>query len=367
MGLDEGLRQTVQWYASNSEWVRHVAARAYREYYRKHYDRREATLAKVLDRSKYPNVKPKSAGRNFFVRVVVTGALGMLGSALLPCLEAQHKVFGVDVGDFDIGDESAVKAALRRLRPEFVLHLAAYTDVDGCEANPANAEQVNDLGTRNIARACAEVGAGLLYVSTDYAFDGCGGRAWREDDCPRPLSVYGLTKVRGEQHVQAIVPRHMIVRSSWLYGPCGKNFVSTILKAARGREELRVVADQRGSPTYTRHLAAKLTELLVGGVYGVFHVSGSGSCSWFEFAEATVKSGGYPQVRIHPISTQELARLAPRPAFSVLENRRLGECNLAPLPHWRQGLREYLEEGWPAGEFGPPDTARAPIEREVTP
>jgi dTDP-4-dehydrorhamnose reductase len=276
----------------------------------------------------------------------------MLGSVLLPCLQSEHQVCGVDQKDFDIGEEAAVGRAFLELRPEFVFHLAAFTDVDGCEANPYKAEQVNALGTRNVARACAEIGAGLLYVSTDYVFDGRGKRPYREDDCPNPISVYGLTKLRGERHVQALVARHIIVRSSWLYGPCGKNFVVTILKLAKEGGDLRVVSDQRGSPTYTRHLALKLVELFATLAYGVFHVTGSGDCSWFEFAGAIVQSGGYPRLRVTPITTQEAARLARRPAFSVLENRRLAEIKLGALPHWSEGLAQYLEEGWRGGESG---------------
>ncbi|MGD1101282.1 MAG: dTDP-4-dehydrorhamnose reductase [Terriglobia bacterium] len=302
------------------------------------------------------------------MRVLVTGAQGMLGSVLLPCLQAEHQVCGVDQKDFDIGEEAAVQGAFRELRPELVLHLAAFTDVDGCEANPPKAEQVNALGTRNVARACAEIGAGLLYVSTDYVFDGRGKRPYREDDCPNPISVYGLTKLRGERHVQALVARHVIVRSSWLYGPGGKNFVATILKMAKERGDLRVVSDQRGSPTYTRHLALKLAELLAAREYGVFHVTGSGNCSWFEFAEAIVQSGGYSQVRVASITTQECGRLARRPALSVLENRRLAESKLGALPHWTEGLAQYLEEGWRGGEFGTlaPNSLGAPLAREVT-
>ena len=181
------------------------------------------------------------------MRVLVTGARGMLGSVLLPCLQPEHQVYGVDQKDFDIGEESAVERAFRELRPEFVFHLAAYTDVDGCEANPAKAEQVNSVGTRNVARACAEIGAGLLYVSTDYVFDGRGNRPYREDDAPNPLSVYGLTKLRGERYVQALVARHMIVRSSWLYGPrrqefCVHHFESGegAWRAARGFRSARL-------------------------------------------------------------------------------------------------------------------------------
>jgi dTDP-4-dehydrorhamnose reductase len=302
------------------------------------------------------------------VRILVTGAKGMLGSVLLQCLEGQPEVMGVDIEDFDIAEEAAVQKAFRDLRPEFVFHPAAYTDVDGCEANPRKAEGINALGTGNVARACAEIGAALLYVSTDYVFDGQGTRPYREDVPPNPLSVYGLTKLRGEMHVQSCVPRHLIVRSSWLYGPQGKNFVATILKLAKDREELRVVSDQRGSPTYTRHLAAKLVELMTAQVYGVFHVTGSGDCTWCEFATGIVKSGGYPKVRVVPITTQEAGRLARRPAYSVLENHHLSQCKLAALPHWTEGLAEYLKEGWRRGEFGPqpPASQAAPLSQETT-
>ncbi|MFZ0962706.1 MAG: dTDP-4-dehydrorhamnose reductase [Terriglobia bacterium] len=294
------------------------------------------------------------------MRVLVTGAKGMLGRALLPCLEGEHEVVGVDLQDFDISQEAAVEKAFRDLRPEFVFHLAAYTDVDGCEANPRMAREVNTGGTRNIAKSCAEIGAILLYVSTDYVFDGSGERPWREDDVPNPLSVYGRSKLGGEQHVQALLARHFIVRSSWLYGPQGKNFVATILKIARERDELRVVSEQRGSPTYTPHLALKLAQMLRVQSYGIYHVTGAGNCSWFEFAQAILKLGGFDRVRVVPISIQESGRLAPRPAFSVLENRRGGMSNLGALPHWREGLAQYLKEGQRLGEFVLP----APESRE---
>jgi dTDP-4-dehydrorhamnose reductase len=291
----------------------------------------------------------------------------MLGSVLLPRLTPEHEVRGFDQKDFDIGDRSAVRRAFREVRPEFAFHLAAYTDVDGCEANPAKAEQVNALGTRNIAQACAEIGAGLLYVSTDYVFDGRGTRPYREDDGTNPLSVYGRSKLWGEAYVQAMVVKHTVVRSSWLYGPNGKNFVSTILKYARNRDELRVVSDQRGAPTFTRHLASKLVELFATQVYGVFHITGTGDCTWCEFAQAIVQTGGYPQVRVTPIGTREAGRLARRPAYSVLDNRRLLSIGRGALPPWRDGLAEYLEEGWPAGEFGEQssESHETPLERRV--
>jgi dTDP-4-dehydrorhamnose reductase len=292
----------------------------------------------------------------------------MLGSVLLPRLQQEHQVCGVDQKDFDIGDEAAVERAFRELRPEFVFHLAAMTDVDGCELKPQHAERVNALGTRNVARACAETGVGLLYVSTDYVFDGRGNRPYREDDCPNPISVYGLTKLQGERHVQALVARHIIVRSSWLFGPGGKNFVATILKLAKERRDLRVVSDQRGSPTYTRHLASKLAELFAARVFGVFHTTGGGDCSWFEFTGAILRSAGYSEIRVAPITTQELGRAARRPAFSVLENRRLAESKLGLLPHWSEGLAQYLEEEARSGESGALDShsQETPLAREVS-
>jgi dTDP-4-dehydrorhamnose reductase len=275
----------------------------------------------------------------------------MLANALLPCLADRHEVTGVDLNDFDISQEAAVQKAFRDLRPEFIYHLAAYTDVDGCEANPQLATQVNAEGTANLARSCSEVGATMLYVSTDYVFDGSGDRPWREDDSTNPLSAYGRSKLQGEQAVISLLKPHLVVRSSWLFGPKGKNFVSTILKLAADRDELRVVSDQRGSPTYTRHLASKLAEFIDIKSYGIYHVTGSGSCSWFEFTQAILKSSGFNHVRVVPISTHESARRAPRPAFSVLENQRLTESHMGVLPHWTEGLADYLKEGQRLGEF----------------
>jgi dTDP-4-dehydrorhamnose reductase len=276
----------------------------------------------------------------------------MLGSALVPCLEPDHIVKGVDLRDFDIRDGSATERVLLDLRPDLVIHLAAYTDVDGCEEHPQRAEETNALGTWHMARACAQIGAVLLYVSTDYVFDGRLDRPYREDDCPHPINVYGQTKFRGEQHVQALVRRHFIVRSSWLYGPQGKNFVATILRMAKGHEELRVVSDRCGSPTYTHHLAGKLTQLLRVNEYGVYHITGAGECSWLEFARAIVELADQRPVRVVPITSQELGRRARRPANSLLENRRLLESHLGALPHWSEGLRQYLAEVRQAGGIG---------------
>jgi dTDP-4-dehydrorhamnose reductase len=268
----------------------------------------------------------------------------MLGTALVPVLQQRHQVWGMDVNDCNIRDAGAISAVLRTRQPELVIHLAAYTDVDGCEANPQIAEATNSTGTRNVASACAEVDAAMLYVSTDYVFDGRKIGAYLEDDPPNPISVYGKSKWLGEQHVRAILKRYFIARTSWLYGPNGKNFVSTILSVAHQQKLLRVVNDQHGSPTYTRHFSLKIAELAATQAYGVYHITASGACSWFEFARTILELWPVEGVEVFPISSDESGRAARRPANSVLENRALKQAHLELMPHWKVGLAEYLDE-----------------------
>ena len=278
------------------------------------------------------------------MRILVTGAKGMLGTALLPVLRKRHQVRGIDVQDCNICDARAISAVLRARQPELVIHLAAYTNVDGCEADPRIAEETNSIGTRNIATACAEVDAAMLYVSTDYVFDGTKVGTYLEDDPPNPVSVYGRSKLLGEQHVRAILKRYFIARTSWLYGPNGKNFVTTILKVAHQQKVLRVVNDQHGSPTYTRHLSLKIAELVETQAYGVYHTTGSGICSWFEFARAILDLWPVRGVEVLPISSDESGRAVRRPANSVLENRALKHIHLELMPYWKVALAEYLDE-----------------------
>lgn len=278
------------------------------------------------------------------MRILVTGAAGMLGTALLPVLQKHHEVCGIDFQDCDICDAGAISAILHTRQPELVIHLAAYTNVDGCEANPRIAEETNSSGTRNIATACAEVDAAMVYMSTDYVFDGTKRGAYLEDDPPNPVSVYGRSKLLGEQHVRTILKRYFIARTSWLYGPNGRNFVSTILKVAHQQKVLRVVDDQQGSPTYTRHLSLKIAELAGTRAYGVYHMTGSGTCSWLEFARAILNLWPVEGVEALPISSGEYGRAARRPANSVLENGALQRAHLELMPHWKVGLAEYLDE-----------------------
>lgn len=278
------------------------------------------------------------------MRILVTGASGMLGHALIPVLEEEHEVVGVNRTECDLSEEGSVRKIFLRQKPDVVVHLAAFTDVDGCELDPAKAKAWNELATLNVAKAAKDIEAALLYVSTDYVFDGQASSPYCEDAPTNPLSVYGRTKLIGEKYVREMVERSFIVRTSWLYGAGGKNFVSTILGIAQGKPELRVVDDQRGSPTYTRHLAEKLAELVMTREYGVFHVTASGDCTWFEFARKILDLYGLQQTPVFPISTPECNRPAPRPAYSVLANQRLSSSGMGLLPHWEEGLESYLTE-----------------------
>ncbi|HET7213371.1 MAG TPA: dTDP-4-dehydrorhamnose reductase [Terriglobia bacterium] len=278
------------------------------------------------------------------MRILVTGAAGMLGRALAPLLEEEHEVIGLTRNECELSDESAVQKAFRIYKPGIVVHLAALTNVDGCELDPQKAEAWNALATLNVAKAAKRIDAAVLYTSTDYVFDGRTNTPYTEDAPTRPLNVYGKTKLAGERHVREILDRYFIVRTSWLFGPHGKNFVSTVLRLASGQPELRIVNDQRGSPTYTRHLAEKLAELAATQAYGVYHVAAEGNCTWFEFAQKILELSGVKDVEVAPISTSECGRAAARPAYSVLSHERFNRLGIGPLPHWQAGLQSYLAE-----------------------
>lgn len=286
------------------------------------------------------------------MRVFVTGAQGMLGQDLLPILrEAGDEVIPSDMRPgtdpafvaLDLIDLDATKEAISRARPDVVIHGAAYTNVDGAESDPDAAYRVNALGTWNVALACQEVGAAMLLVSTDYVFDGAKGTAYDEYDAPNPQSVYGRSKYAGELHVQQVLNRFYVVRTAWLYGHHGKNFVETILQAAAERPELKVVNDQWGCPTWTRDLSRTLSALIRSGRYGIYHATGQGECTWMDFAREIVSQGGL-STPVLPQTTEELNRPAPRPRYSVLRNRALEMTGLAPMPDWHSSLRRYFQE-----------------------
>lgn len=277
------------------------------------------------------------------MKALVTGAAGMLARALVPALErAGHAVVAPPEAECDVTDFEALARAARAAEPDWVFHLAAYTRVDDCESDADRAHLVNGLGARNAALAAAAVGAGVLAVSTDYVFGGAGSRPFREHDAVAPISVYGASKWAGEQAVRDVNPRHLVVRTAWLYGAGGPNFPDAILARARSGGPLRVVDDQRGSPTWTADLAGGVLALLERAEFGTYHVTGSGDCTWHEFAVAACEIAGVP-APVAAIPTAELGRPAPRPAYSVLHNGLFEHVTGRRLPHWRDALRRYLK------------------------
>ncbi len=268
----------------------------------------------------------------------------MLGLAVCRRLEMRHEVIPLTLEDADITDRGAIRAVLRKTEPDTVVHCAAFTDVDGSESQPDIAHRVNALGARNTALACAAAGASMLYMSTDYIFDGEKESPYDEFDMPHPLNLYGRSKLAGEICVRSLLPAHYIVRSSWLYGPGGRNFVLAILRQALEGGPLRVVDDQIGSPTYTPDLAEAIEMLLASEAFGTYHVTNAGECSWHGFACAILEHAGIHNVSVVPVSTEEIARPAQRPAYSVLRNFIFQETFGFALRPWTAALGTYLLE-----------------------
>jgi dTDP-4-dehydrorhamnose reductase len=270
------------------------------------------------------------------MRLLVTGAAGMLGRDVVAAAEsAGHDVVALARRDLDITDADAVRAAVRDHRPDAVLNCAAWTEVDGAEADEESATRINGAGAGNVADAAPYV----VHVSTDYVFAGLSTEPYTEDDPTGPRTAYGRSKLAGEVAVAA-AGDHAIVRSAWLFGH-GKNFVATMLKLAEVRDEVNVVADQIGCPTFTGHLAPALVEIAERHLTGVLHVVGGGSCSWHELAEATFEEAGTGTIA-RAVTTAEFPRPAPRPAWSVLRSTR---PDAPVLPNWRDGLSSYLRTG----------------------
>ncbi|MFH0800862.1 MAG: dTDP-4-dehydrorhamnose reductase [bacterium] len=276
------------------------------------------------------------------MNIAVTGGRGMLGRDLCRALSEKHRVFCLDLPDFDITDSDLVQRKLSDLDPGAVIHCAAFTDVDGCERDPEKAFKVNDLGTQNVVYACMGKRAKLMYISTDYVFDGSKKTPYLEVDAPSPMSVYGKSKLAGEMAVRDLLHRFFIVRTSWLFGKNGKNFVSTILKLAGENPELRVVDDQRGSPTFAADLADGLVRLIESDFFGIYHLTNSGECTWYDFAREILEEAGIKKP-VYPLSSEDLVRPAPRPANSVLANTHYLLRGFPPLRSYREGLRAFLK------------------------
>jgi dTDP-4-dehydrorhamnose reductase len=275
------------------------------------------------------------------MRVTIFGASGLLGQALMRDW-VEDTVTGLNSRDADIRDAKRVLEVARETKPDWIVLAAAYTDVDGCESHRDLAFAVNRDGAVNVAEAAREVGARLLFLSSDYVFDGKKSKPYEADDPRNPQSVYGRTKAEAEIRLLELMPDCCIVRTSWLFGVGGKCFPDTILKLAAQRPALDVVDDQRGSPTYVVDLARTIAQLCRLNAGGIVHATNSGDCTWFEFAREIVKDAGL-SARVRPVSSDQMARPAPRPAYSVLSPARLQAYGIA-MPGWPDALGRYLEQ-----------------------
>jgi dTDP-4-dehydrorhamnose reductase len=281
--------------------------------------------------------------------IMVIGASGQLGTDLCEVLQ-NSDIIPLTHADIEITDMNSAREAFKKHNPDIVINTAAYVRVDDCEDDPDTAFRVNALGAQNVASLAQEYNAGLVYISTDYVFGGNGGprdRPYTESDTPVPLSTYGKSKLAGETSVQSLCPRHFIIRSSALFGikgarSKGGNFVETMLRLAKERDEIRVVNDQIFSPTYTKDLAGKIARLIETEYYGIFHITNKGSCSWYEFAKEILKLSG-SKTPVFPITSDQYPQKAKRPGFSVLDNYQLRCLGMDDMRPWQEALKEYIE------------------------
>jgi len=311
-------------------------------------------------------------------KILIIGSSGMLGIDLWQELRRDYDVMGADIVHgprsavyrfykIDITNRNSVSNVITKTQPDVVVHTAAYTDVDGCELSPKKAYEVNSVGTRNVALACKKIGALLIYISTDFVFNGRKKNPYKEKDRPAPLSVYGDSKLKGEEVLKKSLKNYFILRTSWLYGKCGKNFVDTIIVKGKEGNALKIVDDQVGSPTYTKDLAKgihalidrvskcqsvkvsraqetrnKHTQYSIHNTqYGTYHVSNTGSVSWFEYAKEILKLAGI-RTKVIPITSKELNRPAKRPEMSVLDNSKFIAFTGYRMRNWREALKNYV-------------------------
>jgi dTDP-4-dehydrorhamnose reductase len=278
------------------------------------------------------------------MRATLFGASGLLGQDLIHELRG-HELTALSSGDADLRDHARVRDVIVDSRPDWILLSAAYTDVDGCESNRDQAFAVNCEGAVNVALGARETGSRLLFLSSDYVFDGNKRSPYETSDARNPIGVYGASKARAEERLLEILPDVCIVRSSWLFGHGGKCFPATIMKLASTRRDISVVNDQRGSPTFTRDLASALVQLCCASARGIVHVTNSGDCTWYEFAAEIVRRSGFATT-VKPVTTDEFPRPARRPAYSVLSPDSLHAYNIH-MPDWKDALQRYLESAHP--------------------
>lgn len=277
------------------------------------------------------------------MRVLVTGAKGQLGTDLMNELNRQGlEAIGVDIEEMDITDAESCRRVISREKPDAVIHCAAYTAVDAAEDNREICMRVNAEGTRNIARVCRELDLKMVYISTDYVFDGEGERPWEPDDPRDPLNVYGESKYQGELAVEEYLEKYFTVRIAWVFGVNGKNFIKTMLRLAESQKEINVVNDQIGSPTYTYDLAVLLVDMVETEKYGRYHATNEGLCTWYEFAKEIFRQAEV-DIRVNPVSSDEFPAKAKRPHNSRMDKRKLVRNGFRPLPPWQDALKRYLE------------------------
>lgn len=278
------------------------------------------------------------------MKIVVTGYTGQLGyDVVREGKQRGFEMYGTGSMDLDITNEQNVRAYIRQLNPDAIIHCAAYTSVDLAEDDKERCYDVNVNGTRYLAEAAKETGAKLVYLSTDYVFDGKGTNAFTESDQPNPIGYYGKTKYEGEQIIETTLPHFFIVRISWVFGINGNNFIKTMRKLADSQPIVRVVGDQIGAPTYTRDLSILLLDMIQTEQYGIYHAANSGVCSWSDFAEELFKLENR-SVSVHPITSEEFPTKAKRPKNSRLSKAKLIENGFSPLPNWKDALARYLTE-----------------------
>ena len=279
------------------------------------------------------------------MRVLVTGVKGQLGHDVMDELAAKGiEGIGVDVEEMDITDAAACEKVITEAKPDAVIHCAAYTAVDAAEDNVELCRKVNAEGTRNIAKVCKALDIKMMYISTDYVFNGEGLRPWEPDDHREPLNVYGLTKYEGEIAVEQNLEKYFIVRIAWVFGVNGKNFIKTMLRLGQERGAVSVVNDQIGSPTYTYDLSKLLVAMIQTDKYGRYHATNEGLCSWYEFACEIFRQAGMDEVKVTPVDSFAFPVKAKRPSNSRLNKDKLTENGFERLPAWQDALGRYLEE-----------------------
>ena len=276
------------------------------------------------------------------MKILITGSNGMLGHDLTEVLKDNHELILTTSKTLDITNQDQVFEVICDAEPDVVINSAAYTDVDGCEENQDLAYSVNGEGVKNLALACKEVDCALVHISTDYIFNGKNDRPWVEDDEIGPISVYGKSKLKGEEAILETLDKYFIVRTAWLYGINGKNFPKTMLELAKNHSEITVVYDEVGTPTYTPDLAYGISELIETDYYGIYHLTNSGNCSWCEFARYIFEVAD-KDVKVVPVTASEFARPAPRPSYSVLENKNWVDKGFKPLRSYKEAIKEYVE------------------------